>query len=474
MKFLFFSLHADLWQHAFPEALVAETLAKAGHDIVYVGCGGSLDEFCVPMSGHGMTIHTPASERGKVCAQCQKRDRLIRSSFGFRGPHLSDLLDEEMRHETDRILDVTDRRTLIELEIEGVAVGRSALYQLMLRRKRLDTDLTDEEFSEYLVELRHAVFALLAGRKLIERETPDVVVVYNGLYSINRVVCQLAERRGIPHYFMHAGGNLSNRLQTLWIARGDTFSFFPHLIRKWPEFADLPCSAAELRLVTDHFVELLRGRSAFVYSHPKSAGYVDVRAIFGVRPDQKLLVATLGSYDEERAAEVVGARVHLEPPLFANQIEWVRSLADYVEARSDLFLVLRVHPREFPNKREGVLSYHAGQLKDTFSNLSGKVAVNWPDQGISMYDFADQTDVFLNSWSSVGKEMALLGIPVVLYAPELAFYPADLGYWGSTQAGYFACAGPTIGTYSSSYVPRLIWETAIPNAREIVAASCKR
>lgn len=438
MRILFFSLHADLWGHAFPEAIVAETLAEAGHEIIYAGCGGSLDRFCVPMAAHGMTVHTPASERGKVCAQCRRRDELIRSEFGFHGPHLSDLVDGEMEREADRILDVADRGTLIDLEIDGVAVGRVALYQLMLRRKRLETDLSDDEFVEYLVELRHAIYALQAGRKLIEREAPDVVVVYNALYSVNRVVCQLAERRGIPQYFMHAGGNLSNRLQTLWIGRGDTFSFFPHLVRKWPDFADLPCGAADLRLITEHFLELLRGRSAFVYSRPKSAGYVDVRAAFGVGSDQKLLVATLGSYDEERAAEIVGARVHVRPPLFETQIEWVRSLVDHVKARHELFLVLRVHPREFPNKREGVLSHHAQQLKRAFSDLPANVAVNWPDQAISMYDLADQTDVFLNSWSSVGKEMALLGVPVVLYAPDLAFYPPDLGYWGTTSSDYFA------------------------------------
>ena len=438
MKFLFFSLHADLWGHAFPEALVAEALRGAGHEIVYVGCGGSLDRFCVPMTAHGMSMHTPASERGKVCEECRSRDALIRHKFGFRGPHLSDLIDKDMEREVDQLLSAADQRTLIELEIDGIAVGRIALYQLMLRRKRLGADLSDDEFVEYLVELRHAIYSFQAGKKLIEREAPDVVVVYNALYSVNRVVCQLAERRGIPQYFLHAGGNLSNRLQTLWIGRGDTFSFFPHLVRKWPEFVDLPCDAADLHLITEHFLELLRGRSTFVYSRPKSAEYLDVRARFSVRPDQKLLVATLGSYDEERAAEIVGARVHVRPPLFETQIEWVQSLVDHVRPRSELFLLLRVHPREFPNKREGVLSHHAEQLKCAFADLPPNVAVNWPDQAISMYDLADQTDVFLNSWSSVGKEMALLGIPVVLYAPDLAFYPPDLGYWGTTSVDYFA------------------------------------
>jgi hypothetical protein len=438
MKLLFFSLHAGLWGHAFPEALVAEALAKAGHEIVYVGCGGPLKRFCVPMAAHRMSMRTPASERDKVCGQCQSHDKLIRSSFAFCGPHLSDLIDETIEQETEQFLASGDQQALFDLKIEDVAVGRAALYQLMIRRKRLDAHLSDEEFAEYLVELRHSIYALLAARKLIDREVPDVVVVYNALYAVNRVVCQLAERRNIAHYFMHAGGNLSNRLQTLWIGRGDTFSFFPHLVRKWPDFAEQPCNAADLRLITEHFLELLRGRSAFVYSRRKSPDYFDARTLFGIRPDQKLLVATLGSYDEERAAEVIGARVHSTVPLFETQIEWARALVDHLKVRTDLFLVLRVHPRELPNKREGVLSHHAQQLRMAFSNLPANVAVNWPDQAVSMYDLADQTDVFLNSWSSVGKEMALLGIPVVLYAPELAFYPADLGYSGTTKTDYFA------------------------------------
>jgi hypothetical protein len=438
MKFLFFSPHAELWVHAFPEALIAEMLGKAGHHVAYIGCGGQLDRFCVPMASHGMTTQTPAADRAKICQQCQTRDTLIRKSFGLEGPHLSDLVDEQSVDEADAILSNADRHSLIDLEIDGIQLGKIALYQLMLRKKRIETDLSDDEIGEYLVELRNTIYAWQAGKKLLDREMPDRVVVYNALYSVNRVVCKLAERRGIPHYFLHAGGNLFNRLQTLWIGRGDTFSFFPHLLRKWPDFADIACDPDDLRLITEHYLELLRGRSTFVYSSPKSAGYVDVRKLFGVKPSQKLLVATLGSYDEERAAEVVGARIHLTQPLFPTQIEWVQSLLSYAQRRPDIFLVLRVHPREFPNKREGMLSHHAQQLRLVFADLPANVAVNWPDDKLSMYDLADQTDVFLNSWSTVGKEMALLGIPVVLYAPELAFYPADLGYSGTTVSSYFS------------------------------------
>ena len=438
MKILFFSMHADIWVQAFPEALVAESLKRAGHDIVYVGCNKSFSDFCVPMAAHGMSVHTAREIRDEVCTHCVGKDRRIRSAFGFAGPQLSDVIDDDMRCEIDRILANPDRGALEQLTVDGVAIGRIALYQLMLRRKRLETDLSDDEFEEYIVELRNALVALYAGRRLLDQHRPDAVVVLNALYSVNRAVCLLAAGRGVPHYFMHAGGNLSNRLQTLWIGRGDTFSFFPYLVRKWPEFATQPCSGTDLASITEHFLELFRGQSVFVYSSPKSAQYSDVRARFGVGANQKLLVATLGSYDEERAAEIVGARVHTRKPLFETQIAWVQALVEHVKDRDDLFLLLRVHPREFPNKREGAMSHHARQLKSAFANLPANIAVNWPDQGVSMYDLADQADVFLNSWSSVGKEMALLGIPVVLYAPDLAFYPADLGYVGTTLTDYIA------------------------------------
>jgi hypothetical protein len=54
-----------------------------------------------------------------------------------------------------------------------------------------------------------------------------------------------------------------------------------------------------------------------------------------------------------------------------------------------------------------------------------------------LYDLASITDVFANAWSSAGKEMAWLGLPVVLYSRELALYPASLNYVGTTKSEYF-------------------------------------
>jgi hypothetical protein len=438
VKVLFFSPHAEIWRISFPEALIAEALAQGGDQVVYAGCGGQFERFCVPMSSHGMTPATDAVQRHAICQRCRGRAFVIQKKFGLTGPLLTDLIDEPLRQQAERMLSSDDRQALIDLELDGIQIGKIASYQMMIRTKRLDLDFCDKEWGDYLAELRNTIFAWQAGKLLLDTERPDRVVVYNALYSVHRIVCKLAERRGIPQFFLHAGGNLSNGQETLWIGRGDTFSFFPHLIEQWPRFAKLACTDNELGSITDHYLELLQGNSPFVYSRPKSIQRVDVRQTFGVKSHQRLLVATLGSYDEEIAAEMVGARVHSRQPLFRTQVDWINALVSYAKRRPEIFLVVRVHPREFPNKREGILSQHAKLMQQVFSGFPDNVAVNWPNDGIAMYDLADQTDVFLNSWSSVGKEMALLGIPVVLYAPELAFYPPDLGYAATTEETYFA------------------------------------
>ena len=71
-------------------------------------------------------------------------------------------------------------------------------------------------------------------------------------------------------------------------------------------------------------------------------------------------------------------------------------------------------------------------------DLPENVRVNWPDDGMSLYDWLEVIDVGLTSWSSAGKEFALWGIPNLSYTGELTFYPkGDLGYIGETPDEFF-------------------------------------
>lgn len=436
MRALFFAPHAGIWVHAFPEALIADALGDSGIDIVYVTCGGALSSLCITMASRGVAIDSPVAAKQAVCRECMRNRDLLRADFDFKGYDFESVLtpvDER------RIEELTARpRAVATFDLDGVAVGRAALYEYLISKKKSQLEIPDEEWPEFRPRLANTVRSLLAAQKILDLERPDRVLTYNSLYSVNAMWRAAADQRGIASYFLHAGSNLRNRLQTMMLGRDSSLRWYAHLIEAWRDYRDLPCSAGELAAVTDHFEQLLRGTSVFAYSAAKASEAQDVRARFDVRPEQKLVVAAMSSYDEYVAARAIGEMPASPSELFPTQIEWVRALSEHFAKRPDLFLIIRVHPREFPNKREGTKSEHAYQLERAFQALPSNVRVNWPADKLSIYDLAEHADAFLNAWSTAGREMALLGLPVVAYCPEMLLYPAELNYVGTTRETYFA------------------------------------
>lgn len=438
-KVLFFAPHSGIWVHAFPEALVAEALMKHGHDVVYITCGKVFSQQCVVMDAARVGWRSEEHQREDVCRQCVASKDLLRREFSLNGYDLAQVLDVDDYAHVEDILDRTTPESFQDLVVEDVPVGRLATYELLLRHKKLSLDLTGDEWREYQISLRYVLLSLFGARKVLDRECPDQIIVYNSLYSLNRTFCLLGGRRGIPHYFLHAGGNLANRLQTLMLGRECTVHYLKRLIEKWPEFHHRPCPPMLMRQITDHFLVLFGGSSAFTFSSGAGKSPRDLSQFFGVAVGQRVLVATMSSYDERFAAEVVGALPSDYSQLFPRQVDWIRALIKWVSTRPDLFLLIRVHPREFPGTmRSGGKSEHAKLLEQLFATLPSNVRVNWPTDEVSIYDLADIADVFLNAWSTAGKEMSLLGLPVVIYSPDLVFYPSDLNYVGITEEDYFA------------------------------------
>lgn len=433
VKILFFAPHAAIWVHAFPEALIAETLAQSGHNIVYVSCGEALQQVCNPMNASGLDHLSRIEARREICRLCGQQKELLRREFGFTGYDLTDLLEPADQIRVTEMLKDLSFEQCTSLTLENVPVGKLALYETILNHKKTGIEFDAGEQREYRAWLQGAVTTVTAGRRLFEREQPDCLVVYNSFYSVNNVMCCLASEHGIPHYFLHAGGNLSRRLQTLMVGRNEAYGYARRIVERWPQFRDRPCPPGVMREITAHFLTLFGGRSVFSYSPAASRQPFDVRARYGIGIDQKVMVATMSSNDERAAAKAIGALPDHPATLFPQQVDWVKRLIEFAAGRMDLFLLIRVHPRDFPNKREGIKSEQARNLEALLRKLPANVCVNWPNDHVSLYDLANETSVFLNAWSNTGKEMSLLGLPVVIYAPELIYYPSELNYVGTTE-----------------------------------------
>jgi hypothetical protein len=108
---------------------------------------------------------------------------------------------------------------------------------------------------------------------------------------------------------------------------------------------------------------------------------------------------------------------------FPDQRAWMTSITQWVGARPDLQLVIRMHPRIAAGGRSTSVSAEYHQLREDFAALPDNVAVVWPEDKTSSYNLAEIADVAIVAWSTMGLELARFGVPVIAAFPGIGSFP---------------------------------------------------
>jgi hypothetical protein len=223
-----------------------------------------------------------------------------------------------------------------------------------------------------------------------------------------------AEKYGIEHYMIHAGLHLRYRTNQLIINKGLNFHLnrSPHL----SDFRKKYMSKSEIMYVNEHIAELFAATSPWVYSTKSERIHSEkIRIKLGITTNQKIILAVMRSNDERLGGGFAGvARLEGEP-IFSSQLEWLSWLGTFCEKNPDVFVIFRVHPRKFSNKRESVLSIATTDLLGFIQNtiLPKNLYINLPDDNFSLHDLLKITNLLLNNSASAGLEANLYGIPVL-------------------------------------------------------------
>jgi hypothetical protein len=438
MKVLVFSPGHAIWSWAFPAALAAESLRQRGHDVLYVHCDSEYGKGCMAQASMRVPWKSSPEEKARICAGCRANAKMLVGRLDLPEAPFSSFITPEDRARARGIVESATPENYGSIELEGVPIGRLAMYELIIQNMKRSLRFEDREWENYRDILDNAARAVLGYSRACDCFRPDVCLIEHTAYSYNRACQLVAEKRGIPAYYMNESSqNVAHSSELLVIAKGDPLIFYRNTINAWAKSAGIPVSAREAEEVTDHFLALIQAKGR-VYSAAKKVEGPGIRERFGIRPDQKVLLATTSSYDEMFAVEVVGNFAwDTRSDVFPMQIDWIKAVLEYVRGRPELFLVLRIHPREFMSQKNGGLSEHAQSLMKELQNLPPNAAVNWPSDKISMYDLIDETDVGLNAWSTAGSELAFFGIPVVVYCGHLLLYPETLNYSAKSREEYF-------------------------------------
>lgn len=383
------------------------------------------------MSAAGLSAESSHKKKLQVCTACKKRRNLLEKEFPFTQANVDAYVDEADRKIALGIVAKTTLSNWTDVELHGIPIGRYSAYEFLLNYKILGTNIPEKLFDIYLKQLFSSICTLLASEKILDEFAPDVVLTYNRLYAVNHAFLAIAEQRKIPTYSLQGGGHVTNHSEALTLYKESQSLFQVLGSKNWAENTSIPIDLAASELVASHMVGLLQASSAFAYSSGFAAvGPKELRAKLHIPDSAPVLLIPMSSEDELNAAELADFLPDRagKPNVFPDQFSWIRHVFTFAAMHPELAFVLRLHPRMFPNKREGILAPVVAQVEELIKEAPSNVHINYPNDQISLYDLLQIVDVVLGYRSTVGLEAAAFGIPVVAPANKDFFtYPNTIG-----------------------------------------------
>lgn len=445
MNFLFFSPFAAISRHLDLELRISRLLISAGHQVYFADCKRDYKKVCISMSAHGVGFEDSETQKSQICHSCIKNSLFRSNDLGLIQHSLLNF-DAALEHqEIPSLLSKLSQDNWYDFEVGGIPIGKYAAYEFFLKHKLISNEIPEELWQEYLTHFEYSLRTYFSARNYFEKskESIDIVLIYNWLYSVNRTFAEVALRNGVAVYSIHAGSNIENIYRKLSLHKSSNVPALQNISPTWMNISGHPLKFSEIRNVRRHLSSLTEAKSPWVYSLPKKGVTAKtIREYFKFSENSKLILIGTSSEDEFFTSRMVGLldfEMGLPPRVFSTQVEWIDWLVENFGNQQGYNFILRLHPREFANKRESVNSKNGINLVNYFINrLPENFALNIPEDNLSIYDLMGAADCLLTQNSSIALEFSAFGVPAVgIDLNYVTGFPAESVFVASNKKEYF-------------------------------------
>lgn len=355
--------------------------------------------------GHDVTLLTlPYSEWHKEKDKFTQRQRILHTHDTLKvlSPlvkHVS-MLDiqssSRVSHGTLRAVKHADLPEKIQQDIKEVSLW-DAQYTLM----REEVDLNDAgDRALYDLRIERNTFAAKAALDWMQTNKPDVVLIPNGLILEMGIVFRVARHLGIDAVTYE----FNDQREQIWLAQNSS------IMRQETDYlVDARCSQPMTDEMFERVADLenarrgarVWGKSKRLWQYVSSQGADATRKQVGL--DNRPVVML--------AANVLGDSLTLGRDIFAaSMTEWITKTVQYFAKRTDVQLVIRVHPGErlVPQaKSMGTV------VKEALPEIPSHIHVIGAMDNVNTYDLIEIANVGLAYTTTVGLETAMNGRPVI-------------------------------------------------------------
>jgi len=416
---LFCAPEAGVGPHFLVHCIVARTLQDLGYNVLFTHCYKTFER-CPVMDMYVMPYDADDALRTNICNRCTNTSSAMLAAYGLKRIQLDSFLSPDV---VIRYYEATAElpRDLRDFEFDSIKFGMAAALDFVLVTKKSNFgELDEKNYAIWLQYIKSSVLNYLLFNEICQHNRVGRILHFND-YSLLLGSRFAAQKNNVP--------TLTLTLAQLKCIDRQRYIIIPDILRavvlkqfrEWGRnWRDLALDNSQVSEMTDDIIIRLQATGSHIFS-PKKSSDSDLYSQLGLNRDKKVIVAYTSSIDEYMSSKMtLQAFSHPFPEvspfgteLNSIQINWLTELTQFVESHHDVQLVVRVHPREGVNKRDSVVSEHLVRLKSHFGKPFKNCQFVWPEDQVSSYDLGEIADVVLTAWSTMGVEMARLGVPVL-------------------------------------------------------------
>lgn len=384
------------------ESTLGIALTLRGAEIHYLVCDEFLPACWKPLS----TMYPDLDEFAECgpkdcCPKCFKKAFRTIQSLKLSVHRHSEYVTSQEFSEAEKLSRSIDINMIPEYRLNGIAVGEHAYAGAL--RFFAKGNLEDEPQSEVILRrfFHSALVTVISGSKLLDEIQFDCAVLFHGIYVPEGLIGEVARQKKVRVV------NWLNayRKQCFIFSHNNTYH---HTMMSEPValWENMQWNAE----VESHLMDYLASR------WDGSRDWIS----FNRNPEIDLHIISKET-GVDFTKPCIGmltnvmwdAQLHYPANIFKNMLEWVLQTIDYFAKKTNLQLLIRVHPAErtgYIPSRQPIIE----EIKKAYPSLPDNIFLIPPESRISTYAAMLKCDSVIIYGTKTGVELTSMGIHVIV------------------------------------------------------------
>ena len=385
------------------ESLLAVSLTLRGFEVHVLLCDAALPA-CLRVEH--TTIKDPtdivtSKFQTIICKTCQTTGDYLFSSLGIKIHRISELVTDEQRESAKAKSQEVTISELPRLRVSNIKVGEHAYAGTL--RYFASGNLNDQELGEAVLRryLEASIVTMEAINQLTNRYQYQSSCFNHGIYCPHGVIGEVLRAKGVRV----TTWNIAYRKKCFIFSHDDTYH---HTLLNEPNsnWEEVDFNVRSKKQIMSYLRSRLNGSKDWIWFHEKpQEDFNEINKTLKLDASRPIIgMLTNVMWD---------AQLHYAANAFPDMLSWVFETIEYFSRRTELQLVIRIHPAEIRGtlpSRQPLLA----EISKRWPTLPNNVKVIGPESQISTYAVMNKCDSVIIYGTKTGVELTSIGIPVIV------------------------------------------------------------